>query len=633
MISALRRNLKALSITLWVVIAAFIGTSIFVWGKGSIVGGDSTAVATVNGEEVPLDRYQRLYRSYLEFYRQLYKDRFTPELADRLGISQQVVEYLIDEALILQRAQAEGIQVGDEELRAKIQAIRAFQEDGRFSKERYLGILNRVKLDPAAFEADQRRDLVRKKMEATVKEGMKTSDMEIKQAYEFRREKVRAAWAAIEVEPLMVNVSVPDAELEAYLKANALQFQQPERRRLQYVLVSPRAFVPVLKDAEVEAYYTEHASEFEKPRRVRVSHILVRVAPVGGSEAEEKAKARAEEVIQRTRGGEDFAKLAKEVSEDPASAGSGGDLGYVARGEMVPPFEQAVFALKKGEITREPVRTPFGYHAIRVTDIQEGGRRPLKEVAGEIKEKLQTERSERAAQAKAEEVRGTLQSAKDFLAEARQRGLEPKTGLLARGESLEGVGRVQPVEEAVFSLALGGVSSPIKTPAGYLIVKVAEQLPAAVPPFAEIKGKVAEVVKRQKAEAQALVRAQALVKTTERGEDLLAVAKKQGLPAGDTGFFSRAEPAADRRVPGEVMRAALELAAGKVADPVATRQGIFVVKTLERRAPDAAGLEKERDEIRQQVLEQKRNQAWEGWVRSLRAGAKIEVSSAPRTSP
>ena len=627
MIQALRRNLKALSITLWVVIAAFIGTSIFVWGKGSIPGGDANAVATVNGEEIPIERYQRLYRSYLEFYRQVFKDRFTTETAERLGISQQVVDFLVDEVLVLQRAQAEGIQVGDEELRAKIQAIRAFQEDGKFSRDRYAALLNRAKIDPATFEADQRREIVRKKMEATVKEGIKVSDAEIRQAYEFRREKVRAAWAQVEISPLMTDVKVTDAELEDFLKKNALRFQEPERRRLQYVLLSPKTFIKPATDAEVERYYKEHVAEFEKPRRVKVAHILVRVPPVGGSEAEEKAKAKVLEVLKRVRAGEDFAKLAKDVSEDPASAGSGGDLGYVARGELVPAFEQAAFALKRGEVSQEPVRTPFGYHAIKVTDIQEGGRRPLKEAAAEIKEKLQGEQGERAALAKAEEVKGPLQGAKDFSAEARQRGLEPKTALLARGDSLEGIGRAEAVEEAVFAAAPGGVLGPLKTPGGYAVVKVVEQQPAAVPPFAEIKWKVADAVKRQKAEALALSRARALAQAAEKGEDLLAAAKKQGLPSGDTGFLSRAEPAADRRVPGEVMRAALQLAVGQVAEPVTLPQGIYVVKALERRAPDPSGIEKEREELRQQVLEQKRNQAWEQWVKGLRAGAKIQVSS------
>ncbi len=627
MIQALRRNTKILLI---IVIVAFVGTTFFVWGKGSITGSDPNAVATVNGEEVPLDRYQRLYRAYLEFYRQLLKERFSPEMAERLGISQQVLNDLIQEALILQRAKAEGVTVGDEELRAQIQAIRVFQEDGRFSRDRYLAILNRAKIDPATFEVEQRRELLRRKVEATIKEGIKVSDMELRQAYEFRREKVRAAWVQVEVSPLMAGVSAPAAELEEFLKQNPLQFEQPERRRVQYVVASPKAFSTRVPDADVEVYYKGHAGEFETPRRVRVAHILVRVPPVGGSEAEERAKAKVENAIKRARAGEDFGKLAKEISEDTATAGARGEIGIVTRGELVLPFEQVAFTLKKGEVSREPVRTPFGYHAIKVLDILEGGKRPLREVARQIRERLEGERSDAAARAKADALKDALVTARDFLAEARRLGLGPKAGLLARGESLEGVGRVQAVEEALFSLAVGGVTSPLRTPSGYVVAKVVESLPPAVPPFAEVKSKVAEAFKRQKAGALALARARELVAAAGKGEDLLAAAKRQGLPSGDTGFFSRSDPAGERSVPAEVRRLALELAVGKVSEPVATSQGVFVVKTLDRRAPDPAGFDKEREELRQQVLSRKKDQAWEGWVRSLKAEAKITYS--PRLS-
>src|SRR6185436_19391969 len=101
--------------------------------------------------------------------------------------------------------------------------------------------------------------------------------------------------------------------------------------------------------------------------------------PTGGGAAEERAKAKAQEVIRRAQAGEDFAKLAREMSEDTATAPNGGELGLVGPGEMVPPFEQAAFALKKGEVTSSPVRTTFGYHAIKVLDVQEGGRQPFKE--------------------------------------------------------------------------------------------------------------------------------------------------------------------------------------------------------------------------------------------------------------
>src|SRR5262249_32440794 len=159
--------------------------------------------------------------------------------------------------------------------------------------------------------------------------------------------------------------------VDAYLKAHQAQFTRPERRRLLYVMVTPGEPRPV-SDQEVEAYYKEHTAEFERPPRVHVAHVLVRVPPVGGSEAENGAKAKIAAVIKRAQAGEDFGKLAREVSEDTSNAAQGGDLGLVGRGELVPQFEQAAFALKKGEVSPAPVRTPFGYHAIKVTDVQEG---------------------------------------------------------------------------------------------------------------------------------------------------------------------------------------------------------------------------------------------------------------------
>lgn len=630
MITAMRRNLKALSISLWVVIAAFIGTTFLVWGKGSITGGDSAAVATVNGEEIPLDRYQRRYQAYLEFHRQLYRERFTAELAERLGLPQQALDDLILEALVVQRATAEGLSVSDNELRAQIEAIRAFQRDGKFSRERYLRVLRDNRQEPASFEDDLKRELTRKKVEEAIRAGIRVSEAELRQAYEFRREKVRAAWILVELAPFLAKGGASEAEIQAYLKDHEAEFKRPERRRVQYVMMALQAFSQPVSDAEVEAYYREREKEFERPYRVRAAHILVRVAEVGGSEAEQKSRAKVEEAIRRAKTGEDFAKLAREISEDPGSAGSGGDLGYVARGELHPSFERPLFALKKGEISPEPVRTPYGYHAIKVSDVQEGGKRPLKEVAAQIKEKLQAERNDRAALAKAEEAKPLLQAAKDFVAEARKLGLEPNEATVARGDALEGVGRDPGVEESVFSLAVGGTSNPLKTAEGYVVLKILEHLPSAVSPLAEIKEQVAGSVKRQKAETQALERAKALASRAAQGEDLLALAKTEGLSTGDTGLVSRAEPPQEAKFSAEVLRHVFQTAPGKISEPVKTPQGVYLVKTLERQPPDPAGFEKERAEIEKQALEEKRAQAWQSWLVSARAGAKIQTLGPTR---
>src|SRR5262249_20174430 len=203
----------------------------------------------------------------------------------------------------------------------------------------------------------------------------------------------------IDLNPIVAGITITDAELETYLRDHAAEFRLPERRQIQYVTVVPRDYIRPVTDAEVEKYYTEHAKEFESPRQVKAAHILARVGDTGGSAAEDRARAKIVDIIKRLNAGEDFGKLAAELSEGRGRKASRGGLGWVGQGEVVPDFERAMFALKKGETTQEPVRTPFGFHVIKVSDIREGGTKPLREAAAQIREKLQTETADQAAKA------------------------------------------------------------------------------------------------------------------------------------------------------------------------------------------------------------------------------------------
>ena len=303
MISSMREYFRSLKFILVVIIVAFIGTSVIYFGTAALSGGANkpNVVATVNGEEIPTERFRRAQASIIESYERMTRQRMTPELAERLGLNQQVINDLVADAVIVQSAEREGVRVTDEELRQQIQGMREFQEDGRFSRDRYLRILRQARLDAGDFETEMRRQLVRRKMEALVRDGVKVTDGEVRDAFRSRHERVRAIWAQVDVQPLLGAITVDDADLEPYVKAHQAQFTRPERRRLQYVVLSPRGYTERVSDQEVEQYYQDHGSEFEQPRRVHVAHILVRVPQVGGSEAENKAKAKIEAVKARAR--------------------------------------------------------------------------------------------------------------------------------------------------------------------------------------------------------------------------------------------------------------------------------------------------------------------------------------------
>ncbi|MBI2156331.1 MAG: peptidyl-prolyl cis-trans isomerase, partial [Candidatus Rokubacteria bacterium] len=164
---------------------------------------------------------------------------------------------------------------------------------------------------------------------------------------------------------------------------------------------------------------------------------------------------------------------------------------------------------------------------------------------------------------------------------------------------------------------------PVRTPAGLVVLKALETIPAGVPPLGEIRDKVAAAAKRQKAEAAGAERAKQLAADAKAG-DFAAAARKAGAQTGETPRFSRAKPA--EKLPGDALVAALQTPAGGLTEPVKTPQGYYVLKVLERVPPDPGALAGERDRILKEVLAQKQSLAWEAWVTGARAGAKVDVS-------
>jgi parvulin-like peptidyl-prolyl isomerase len=272
------------------------------------------------------------------------------------------------------------------------------------------------------------------------------------------------------------------------------------------------------------------------------------------------------------------------------------------------------------------VRTPFGFHAIKVAGVREGSRKPLKEVAPQIRARLAAEAADRAARAKADEVKPALQAAPDFMAESKRLGLTPVETTMAKIGRPSGMpAGADTLEEAAFGLAVGGVTPPVKTPAGWVVLKVIETIAPGVPPLAEIRDRVTAAVKRRKADTVASERATQLVEDARRG-NLEAAARKAGATYGDTPRFSRAKPA--EKLPGDVQMAALQTPAGEVGPPVKTAQGYFVVSVLER-APAGPVEPGEREKLLRELTGQKQSQAWERWVLAARGDARIEVVGQP----
>jgi peptidyl-prolyl cis-trans isomerase D len=583
---------------------------------------------TVEGETVSAVTFERAYRAAVEQTRQMAGDRWTEELPRVLRLREQVVERLIDERLVAQGASREGIAVSDAELIEQITRIGAFQEGGRFSHDRYVRLLAMTQppMTPGDFETDFRAELVRQRLQALIGAGAKISEAEARQVWEADRSRVRAGYLLVAVGG-GEGLSATDGEIEAFYKAHPAEFTQPERRRaLAGILPAASVPAPAVTDADVEAAYKARRSQFEQPARTKVSHVLIKVPAVGGSAAEDQAKARAETTLARIRGGADFAQVAKETSEDPSTASRGGDLGLIAAGELVPEVDKAIQSLKPGELGG-PVRSPFGYHILKVFEVVPGSRKELKEVAPTLRATLAAEGQLKAHRDRAQEAQRALLVAPDFATEARRLGLTVReAGPLRRGDPVEGVGRVAEASDAIFALPPDGVSSPVRVPEGLVIFRLVGIEPARLLPLDEARQDVLRAVRRQKTLDEAKARAEKLAEAARKGEDPRALARQGNVTYGEVGPFSRAEPVGDRALGQVLSPIALTLGEGGVGGPVEGPGGFYVVKLLGRERPDPAGFAPARADLEARLLREKRARLWQAWLAAARAGAKIQVN-------
>ena len=611
-----------------VLIAFIVSLAYFGTQRGSSsVGGGGAAVVTVEGDSVSAVSFDRAYRAAVEQTRQMAGDRWTEDLPRVLRLQEQVIERLIDDRLVAQGAAREGIAVSDAELVDQITRIGAFQEGGRFSRDRYVRLLAATQppMTPGDFETEFRAELVRQRLQALISDGAKVSEAEARQTWEADRSRVRAGYVLVAVGG-GEGLSATDAELDTYYKAHPAEFTQPERRRvLAAILPAASVPAPAVTDADIEAAYKARRDQFEQPTRTRVSHVLIKVPQVGGSAAEDQARARAETALARIRGGADFAQVAKEMSEDPSTASRGGDLGLIAPGELVPEVAKAIQSLKPGELGG-PIRSPFGYHVLKVFEIVPGSRKELKEVAPTLRATLAAEGQLKAHRDRAQDAQRALLVAADFAAEARRLGLTVReAGPLRRGDPVEGVGRAAEASDAVFALPPDGVSSPVRVPEGFVIFRLVGIEPARLLPLDEARQDVLRAVRRQKALDEAKARAEKLMTAIQKGEDPRALARQGGATYSEVGPFSRAEPLGDRALGQALGNVALALGEGGVGGPVEGPGGFYVVKLLGRERPDPAGFEPARAALEARLLREKRARLWQAWLAAARAGAKIQV--------
>jgi peptidyl-prolyl cis-trans isomerase D len=578
---------------------------------------------------ITADEYRVTYKRLIEQMRQNFGNNLNDELIKTLQLDKQALNQLIDKILMRQAAANLELRVSDEELSQSIRSISAFQNAGVFDPRRYQGVLNSNDLTPEAFEMDQRDALLLEKLNNLIAGSVKVSDQEAMAWYMWNEAMVNLDFFLLEADRYS-DVTVAADDIRKYFESRKESYKTEPALKVRYVKFEPKSWVSQAEvaDDEIQAYYHDHPTEFQKPKTVEARHILIEVDQDADAEAAAAAKKRIEEVLQKARAGEDFAELAKQYSEGP-SKDKGGYLGTFERDAMVKPFSDKAFSMKSGEIS-DPVKTRFGWHLIKVEKVNEATTTPLAGAKDDIRNKLADERAKQLAYDAAESVFDAAFEGRSLEEIAADQQLTVNTtDFFTRQKPPKGLADKAGFAKAAFDLPEDQVSDIQDLGDGYYLIELVAKQAARVPELPEVEERVKTDLINEKKNEKAKTDAEALLTALKDGGTIETAGKKFDLTPKSTGFFKRNDAIPNIGFERDLSRAAFELS-DRTSLPQEVFQGgkgFYVIKFKQRKTPSKEEFDKEKANVKEKLLQQKRSEALRAWLEQKKNSSEIIVES------
>jgi peptidyl-prolyl cis-trans isomerase D len=519
------------------IILGLLAIPFALWGINYYFEGSSRVdVAVVNGVDISIDAYRRALEDQRRALEQVLGRGADMRLFDTPAFHQRVLDGLIAEVLLTRDVQAEGYRVSDAELSRQIRTAAQFQRDGGFDRRLYETLLRSSGMDVPTFEARLRRDILARQAESGYAESAIVSQADVESVLRLQTEQREAAVAVLKPATLRGKVKVANADVEQEYAAHPERYKSPERVRIEYVRLAAADLAKTIQvsDAEVRQAMRDAEQSGAAKQERRASHILI-LLPAGADPAAEKAaRAKIESLEAKLKAGADFAALAKQYSEDPASASKGGDLGYVTRGTLAKEFDQALFALKKVGAVSAPVRTSFGLHIIKLTGIKAAAASPVV-TRSKVEADLKAQKAEERFFELSERFNNLIYEQPDSLKPAADAlGLKIETSdWFTHAGAAHGIAAQPKVVEAAFDpdvLDQGRNSNAIEVGTDSLVaLRVAAHEPAHLRPLAEVRPEIEKSLLEAGERTEAQRVAQDALGDLTKGSSLDKVARRFGM--------------------------------------------------------------------------------------------------------
>lgn len=627
MLDRMRRHKGWLKWSLALVVLTFVVFYIPDFLTTTTGASPNETIADVEGEPITVGTFTRRYNAQVQAYRNAYGGQMNDQLLKQLGIDRQILQQLIDEESMVAESRKQGITVSDVEIRERILALPGFQENGKFvGEQRYRQILQvqNPPLSTTEFENSLRRALMIEKLRTALTGWMSVNDVDVVAEFKKRNEKVKLEVVPVTAEAFKSQVTVTDAELVPFFEKAKDKYRIGEKRKIKYAQVNVeqvRGTITV-PETEIAAFYQQNISQYQTPAQLRASHILFKLE----GKDEKVVQALAEDVLKKAKApNADFAALAKQYSEDDTNNQNGGDLDYFGRGRMVAEFEQAAFGMKAGEISNL-VKTAFGFHIIKVVDNKPDQTRPIAEVHAELEDQLKWQKAQAEAERIAKSLEATTKTPADLDKVAKERSLAVvETGLIASGEPIQGVGAQPEISGRVFGMKEGEVTPAMRVATGWVFATVTGRQDSYLPQLAEVKAKVADDVRQEKAAEMAKQRATAIATDLKNAKDFAAAVKRAGLEVKTTELVARGTAIPDLGISEAVDAAAFALPQGGVSDAITTPTGTAVIRVVEKVGVTDAEVESGKDVLRDELVNVRRDKFFGTYMQKAKSGLKVNI--------
>jgi peptidyl-prolyl cis-trans isomerase D len=618
----------------WIIIL-MIGVPFALWGINSYTDkeGKASDVALVNGVGISQPEFLKASQQQQARMKEMLGQAYNPEMFNTPQYKRQILDQLIERSLLEQAASNAGLDISDAVLGATIKNAPDLQRNGAYAPDMYEKFLRNQGLTAAGFEARLRNSQRVEQLHNAVAGTAILTAHDLDELINLREQRRDIAYLLLSQAGYLDGVKVDEAKVSAYYDSHHDSYMNPEQVQVDYVDYSTDALaaaVPVTEQV-LHHYYDEQAANQSTEEQRSASHILIQVAAAADAKALDAAHATLAKIQARLKTGDAFDALAKQYSQDKASAVKGGDLGFFGKGVMDKSFEDAVFKLDKNAVS-EPVRSSFGFHLIKLTDIKPAHRKSFEEARADLEHAYRRSQAEKQYYDHTDGLADTAYQQPDSLdpaAKLLQTTIHTSDWLTRKGGP--GIGAFPKVIEAAFSsevLTQNNNSEPIEVAPGHVIVLRSKvHHPASVKPLAEVHDLIVKALQEEAARAKTAEAGKAMLQRLNKGETLAVLATQAKLTVKEVQGLRRNDPGQ----PAPIVKAAFRLARPDKTqaryDAVALDNGDYAVLMLQAvHEGDPAKLSKEDRLAYQRELQRAYSEAEvQALIDHLRAQAKIKV--------